>query len=111
MKSNKHHLIVQSNSAPVVEWDSTSGAVYIRFKRTKVARTLDREAAGHIITVDIDRAGDVVGIEALFIEELEISKILKRASVRAPSIDFSRARFRSTPSHHEEEEGCLMMAR
>lgn len=101
---NKHHLIVQSSTAPVVEWDSASGAVYIRFKRTKVVRTLDREPPGHIVTVDIDRAGDVVGIEALFIDELEISKILKKASVQAPKVDFSRARFRPTPNHCEEAE-------
>jgi uncharacterized protein YuzE len=99
---NKHIMVVHSSAAPVVEWDSDYGSVYIRFKRTKVARTLDREIPGQVFTVDLDKSDEVVGVEALFIKELEISSILKKASVKVPDVMVARAKIRRTPNCREE---------
>ena len=105
MSANKHILLVKSDRPPVIEFDGASGSAYIRFKKTKVDSTLEQCTSGPIITVDLDRSGDVVGIEAILWDEFEIANVLKIARVRADGIDFSRAKFRQTPKHlHEAEE-------
>ena len=89
----------------MIEFDGSCGAVYIRFKRTKVEQTLEQCITGPIITVDLDKSGDVVGVEALVWDEFEIANILKIAKVRTEGVDFSRAKFRAVPKHaHEAEE-------
>jgi len=105
MNANKHILLVKSARPPVIEFDGESGSAYIRFKKTKVERTLEQCTAGPIITVDLDKSGEVVGVEAILWDEFEIANVLKIAGVRADAIDFSRAKFRTTPQHaHESEE-------
>lgn len=95
MSANKHVLLVKSAQPPVVEFDGESGSAYIRFKKTKVERTLEQCTQGPIITVDLDKSGDVVGVEAILWDEFEIANILKIARVRADSIDFAHAKFRA----------------
>ena len=98
MSSVKHMLFVHSARPPIVEIDSESGGVYVRFSDKAVAKTLERQSDGPIITVDVDRQGGVVGIEGLCFAEFSLSQILRQASVRADRVDLSKARFRPAAS-------------
>ena len=101
MSSVKHMLFVHSARPPIVEIDSESGGVYVRFSDKAVAKTLERQSDGPIITVDVDRQGGVVGIEGLCFAEFSLSQILRQASVRADRVDLSKARFRPVASSRE----------
>ena len=101
MSSVKHMLFVHSARPPIVEIDSESGGVYVRFSDKAVAKTLERQSDGPIITVDVDRQGGVVGIEGLCFAEFSLSQILRQASVRADRVDLSKARFRAAANSRE----------
>ena len=105
MRANKKHILfIKSEKPPIVEVGASYGSVYIRFKNSKIVNTLEQCTDGPIITVDIDRAGDVVGVEALFCDEFQIGKILKKANIDAPNVDFGRATYRRPLRSVEEEE-------
>jgi len=93
MKNKLDVMLVESATPPTVEVDWEALAVYVRFRRSKVARTIERPCAHCLITVDIDRWGNVVGIETVGETQIEIGRILERAAVRAPNVDFSRVRY------------------
>ena len=88
-----HTIVVKSATPPSIEVDTDAAAVYIRFKRTKVARTIPRETPGMHVAVDLDRNGEVVGIEAVGVREVQIGRILKMAAVKAPNVDFAKAKY------------------
>src|SRR5438034_1451795 len=96
MSSVKHMLFVRSSRPPIVEIDSESGGVYVRFSDKAVAKTIERQSDGPVITVDVDRQGEVIGIEGLW--EFSLSQILRQANVRADRVDLSKARFRTAAS-------------
>ena len=87
-------LVVKSTGAPALEVDHEAGAAYLRFKRGKVARTIHRGGTGAFVAVDLDRAGDVLGIEVIGADGIHIHRVLKRAAVDAPNTDFSRLSYR-----------------
>ena|ERR1700726_1876930 len=93
-----HKLVVQSPKPPVIEFDTECGAIYVRFRTSKVAKTFDRSSESMVVTIDVDRSGDVVGIEGVGFSEFTIAGLLKAANVRAEHVDFSKAKFRATPS-------------
>lgn len=96
---SQHHLIVSSKQAPSVEFDPTIGAVYVRFKRAAIARTIDRSTDELTLTVDVDAKDDVIGIEAIGCNEVVIKKLLTKAKVQAPHSPLERAKFCATPQH------------
>jgi hypothetical protein len=53
--------------------------------------------------VDLDKAGNVVGVEAIGETEVQIGRILKHAAVEAPNVDFSRVRYTRSQLCAEEE--------
>jgi len=85
--------MVKSAGPPTVEVDTQAQAVYVRFKKAPVARTLTRPCDTMNIAVDLDSKGEVIGVEAIGMTEFSIQAILKKASVSAPNADFSRARY------------------
>src|ERR1700722_5618107 len=103
MSSSKHHLVVKSSKPPVVEFDPEAWAIYVRFSNRKVAETLERAGSDVVLTVDLDRSGGVVGVEAIGFTEFTLAQLLKAANVQTEGIDFSRARFRGTPRAVESE--------
>ncbi|HYR57668.1 MAG TPA: DUF2283 domain-containing protein [Chthoniobacteraceae bacterium] len=103
MNPIKHSLLVKSEKAPIVEFDPTCGAVYVRFSNKAVQKTVERGTDPMIVTVDLDRGGDVVGIEAIGFTEFSLGQILRAANVRADRVDLSKARFRGTPRQKEHE--------
>jgi len=85
-------MVVQSKEAPVITIDHGVDAIYVYFKRkAKVARTIERETKDAIVNVDLDENGDVIGIELIGVGEIEIGQILKKAGVKAPSVNWEKA--------------------
>lgn len=97
MRPGTQKLIVDSARPPVVEFDPEAMAAYVRFRKGKVARTIECPAAKMHVAVDLDARGAVLGIEAIGMAELVIEELLKAARVETPRIDYSAARFVATP--------------
>ena len=93
MKPEKQMFLVKSKTAPWVTVDAEVDAVYMYFRKGKVARTVSRPSEKMILNVDLDSRGEVMGIEAIGAGQVEIAKLLEAAHVRAPSVDWSRLRF------------------
>jgi uncharacterized protein YuzE len=101
MKTRHDVFLIESSTPPTVEVDFDAAGVYVRFRRSKVARTIVRTAGRCIVTVDLDRAGNVVGVEAIGETEVQIGRILKHAAVEAPNVDFSRVRYTRPATYTE----------
>lgn len=93
MPIERHAFTLRSATPPAVEWDSEADAVYVRFSRRPVARTVDQHAEKMNITVDLDAQGAVVGIEAIGVTRFTLRRILEAANVQAPNMDLANARF------------------
>src|SRR5208282_4184596 len=93
MKTTYDVLLVKSAAPPSVEVDWDSQSVYVRFRRSRVLKTIARHRGSCFVTVDVDRLGQVVGVEAIGETRIEVGRILKRAGVEAPNVDFSRVRY------------------
>ncbi len=97
LPKEQHRLFVKSPRPPIIEIDTEFRAVYVRFRDRKVAKTFERCSDDMIVTIDVDKSGEVVGIEGVGFGEFTLSSLLKAANVRAENIDFSKAKFRATP--------------
>jgi uncharacterized protein YuzE len=93
LKTEQHSFVIHGSGPPTIEVDSQAAAVYVRFKKTNVARTVPKVCTHMHIAIDLDAKGEVVGIEAVGITQFSINLILEKASVKAPQVDFSRARY------------------
>jgi hypothetical protein len=93
MRAELFEFEVRSRVAPVVEVDSEAGAVYVRFSRARIARTVARPTRMMHVAVDLDAGDRVVGIEAVGVKEFSLSFILKAAQVQAPTRLLDRARY------------------
>lgn len=93
MKTEQHRFVINGKSPPTIEVDSAAKAVYVRFKRAKVAKTVSQNAELSHVAIDLDENDDVIGIEAVGISSFSIYAILKAASVQAPNVDFSRSQY------------------
>lgn len=94
-------MIVSSAKPPLIEFDGESGGAYVRFSKKPVAQTVERSTEGLIVTIDLDKSGEVVGVEGVGFDKFSISALLKAANVRAEHVDFAKAQLRSTPRHLE----------
>ncbi len=90
---NRDIIRIEGSTPPVVEFDASVSAWYIRFSRAKVVRTTSPDRPGHVVAVDFDAAGKVVGVELIGVKEFSIAAFLKIAHMEAPNIDFNKARF------------------
>ena len=92
MSKNKNICFeVTTSSPPIVEVDSEVGAYYIRFSKAKVARTHEVPNDELHIAIDFGVKNQVVGIEVIGPIKIEIEKIMKKARVSAPKVDFASA--------------------
>ena len=94
MSAEHHYFFVRGHTPPTVEVDSEASAVYVRFKRAKVAKTVPRTADIMHIAVDLDSNNEVVGIEAVGITSFSLKNIFQWARVKTPDMDFSRAQYK-----------------
>lgn len=93
MPTERHAFRVNGAAPPVVELDPAADAIYVRFSRRAVARTVDQQAARMVVTVDLDARGEVVGIEAIGSTRFTLRGLLDAAGVRAPKVDLGEAEF------------------
>lgn len=85
--------MVRTTTPPTVEVVSSVGAVYVRFKRAKVAKTIPQDAKACSISIDLDSKGGVIGIEVIGFSTFNLATIFKMARVKVPETDFSRANY------------------
>jgi uncharacterized protein YuzE len=92
--SDEHYtFLVKTATPPTIEVDTEATAVYVRFKKASVAKTVPQACESMHLAVDLDSHGEVVGIEAVGLTGFSVHSIMEKASVQAPKIDFSRARY------------------
>src|SRR6266576_2924386 len=91
--AERHHYRVTSVTPPTVEWDVEAVAIYVRFSRRSVARTMDQTTNKMNITVDLDADGQVIGIEAIGMTRFSLRRVLEAAGVTAPNMDLANAEF------------------
>ena len=84
---------VQSSTPPVVEFDQSVAAWYVRFSNGKVHRTIHQEKQGAIVNIDVDSQNRVIGIELLGIREFTIRAFFRLTGLPPRKVDFTRARF------------------
>jgi len=96
MKAEQHQFLIKGTTPPTIEVDTKGSSVYVRFKRCAVAKTVPQESDRMHVAVDLDSKGEVVGIEAVGITQFSLQLLFKLASVKAPDLDFSRARYSPT---------------
>lgn len=101
MKAESHHFIVHNVAAPIVEIDTEFDAVYVRFKRAKVVRTVAQPSKTMHVALDLDAKGEVIGIEAVGADEFSIQTMLKLAKVEVPRLDLSKVHYRSVSKANE----------
>jgi uncharacterized protein YuzE len=99
MKIIKGQLRVRAKSKPVVEYDHTVGAVYIRFSNEKVAETHDLGGRQFPLCVDLDKSGEVIGVEMVGMVSMSIKKLNQVISPHfASRIDLTPAEI-TIPQH------------
>jgi uncharacterized protein YuzE len=100
MKSDRTQIIiVKCKRPPTVEIDTEASAAYVRFKRTKIARTLRQGSKWPIVTVDLDAQGEVVGVEFVGVRKFNLGYLLKQVPLKAPSHAIDRASYVSAEVH------------
>ena len=93
MKTEQHRFIAKTASPPIIEVDSQSKAVYVRFKRAAIAKTIPQESERMQVAIDLDSRGEVIGIEAIGLTQFTLRGVLKLARVKVPEMDFSRTQY------------------
>ena len=89
-------ILVKTSSRPIVEVDWDSHSAYVRFKRqAKVFKTVPVSQDRMTMTVDLDRNGDVIGVEMVGVREFSLHVIREHIHhVRnVPRVDWDHARF------------------
>jgi uncharacterized protein YuzE len=97
MRTESGLITVKTAVAPTIEVDSEAGAVYVRFKKGKVSRTIARPAEAMHIAVDLDAKGELVGIEAVGAGRIGLARLLKIALVSAPRLNLGNLRIIACP--------------
>jgi uncharacterized protein YuzE len=82
----KHRTLitVSTKRPPIVELDSSAHAAYVRFTKKRVAETKIVSEDRHIVTIDLDSSGDVIGVEIVGVAEFSASSLLKLAGIAVP---------------------------
>ena len=93
MNKERHTFHIANSPAPTIEVDSEAAAVYVRFRRTKIAKTISRPAKHMHLAVDLDSNGEVVGLEAVGIKEFSMQLLFKAANIDTSGFDFSKLRY------------------
>jgi uncharacterized protein YuzE len=89
-------IMAKVSGAPRIEFDPSVAAWYVRFKNTKVHKTLEESSGPIIVTIDIDANNDVVGIELIGVKEFSLELFRNLTQIDASRIDLNQARFVTT---------------
>ena len=92
---SKSRILMRSTTAPTLEIDPSSRAVYIRFSRAKVHKTIAEENTrpGVLITSDVDARNNLIGVEILGVKEFSVKVIRRVLPEPLRHIDLESARF------------------
>lgn len=99
MKNERHFLLVKSRQPPMVEIDAEASALYIRFQKGRVAKTIRHPSKWPLVTVDLNADGDVLGVEIVGVSKFNLAALLRKAAVKAPADFIARAHFQLAPKH------------
>ena len=99
-KSHKNIIQVESKNPPVVELDSAAHAAYVRFSNDKVDRTEIIGVNRSLVTMDLNEAGSVIGVELVGIKEFKIESLIKKAGIRGVT-DYMLKRTSYVPANPE----------
>jgi uncharacterized protein YuzE len=91
--SHKNIINVPTKNPPVVELDSDAHAAYVRFSHKRIAETKVVAEDKYTVTIDLDRNGEVVGIELVGVKEFNVTGLLEIAGVSAPKTMLNRASY------------------
>ncbi len=92
-------LVVRSKAPPTVEIDTEASAAYVRFKHSKIVRTLRHDSKWPVVTLDLDARGEVVGVEFVGVKQFNLGYLLKRAPLKTSAHTISAARYVSAEVH------------
>ena len=98
----KYTMKIESENAPIVELDSEAHAAYIRFSGHPVAKTIQLLTDDCVVTVDLDSAGKIVGVELIGVKEFGIQTLLEKAGISPlPKALADRAKYVFAPQQEE----------
>lgn len=92
-QANKIRFKIPSSNPPTIEFDQSVGAWYVRFKTSKVSKTVPQNIPGLVAAIDLDSDDEVVGLELIGVREFSIGLLKKVAPIDISKIDFDNARF------------------
>jgi uncharacterized protein YuzE len=100
MKTNHTDIIVvKCKVPPTVEIDTEASAAYVRFKRTKIVKTVRHRVKWPIVTLDLDSRGEVVGVEFVGVKKFNLDYLLRQVPLKAPSRAIDRANYISAEAN------------
>ena len=92
--SDLNQIFVPSSLPRTVEIDPSCHSVYIRFRMTRVNRTVSNSKPGTaVVAIDFDANDEIVGVELVGVREFSIAAIRHHLPQRMKQINFERARF------------------
>lgn len=78
MNKKNHSLAIPFNPRNItIEIDSSCRAVYIQFTKNTIEKTIDCSRDNETVTVDLDKNGEAVGVEAIGLQSLSINRIFE----------------------------------
>jgi uncharacterized protein YuzE len=86
-------ILAKVSGSPRIEFDPSVAAWYVRFKTTKIHKTLEESSGPIIATIDFDKNGEVVGIELIGVKEFSIELVRNLTQIDPSRIDLNQARF------------------
>jgi uncharacterized protein YuzE len=82
----------------VIEIDPSCRSAYVRFRKTKVHRTVSDSKRGPVMAIDLDARGQVVGIELVGVANFSVKAIRRQLPERFKKLDLDQAEFMPTPA-------------
>jgi uncharacterized protein YuzE len=88
-----NRMVIRNVPIPTLEIDPTCHAVYMRFKKGKVHKTLHDDRRGAVVTVDVDANNEIIGVEMVGVTRFSIKAIRKLLPDRLKDVDLESASF------------------
>jgi uncharacterized protein YuzE len=90
---NEINSITIDQVPKVIEIDPSCHSVYVRFKTTKIHRTISEPKPGAMMAIDLDARGKVIGIELIGVANFSIAAILRRLPPQFRNLNLERTGF------------------
>lgn len=78
----KKALVVKTTNPPVIELDGQAHAAYVKFSDERGVETKVVAADDCVITMDLNEAGEVIGVELLGVKEFSLEAIADKMPIR-----------------------------